>query len=357
MYQEKIYTQQMQCHLCSFLKLEKIIEFWNLYTLLVLIYQRGTQGKFYFRKKPLKTLPILEYLKCTKMIGQLPKSCRKNIRKDIVPRKQNCNTYYSAAICSKLSKMKDMTELKILKTRSNQLFYSPRISKNFEQYVYRGRHEKFRSANQRKLQYLKVGADILDEVGNAFLVLIKYNCHLLRHTSTNCKILNRTSSILQYPWILLIANNIPFTSYGCLQYYNKYGITLSTCSPKCHRSNDMVKKIPCGIKSEGTDNRDLLREHNSTPITGLHTSLAQILFSQCIRARMTVTTAMMQSVIQKGVYDSLKARQDKFKLFYDRLAQTKEAIFEESDGVVTKTGNEKFWEPGPTWSAKTAGEG
>ncbi|KAJ8893335.1 hypothetical protein PR048_005926 [Dryococelus australis] len=54
---------------------------------------------------------------------------------------------------------------------------------------------------------------------------------------------------------------------------------------------------------------------------------------------------MMQPAKQEGVYEVLKFKQGKFKHFYDRSAQKKEAKFQEGGMVDTKMGNEKVWEP------------
>ncbi|KAJ8896420.1 hypothetical protein PR048_001764 [Dryococelus australis] len=66
---------------------------------------------------------------------------------------------------------------------------------------------------------------------------------------------------------------------------------------------------------------------------------------------MPITTTIMQPVIQEGVYDALKARQDKIKHFYDRSAKKTDTRFKVGDRIVTKIGNEKIWEPvGEGWS-------
>ncbi|KAJ8884137.1 hypothetical protein PR048_015994 [Dryococelus australis] len=47
-----------------------------------------------------------------------------------------------------------------------------------------------------------------------------------------------------------------------------------------------------------------------------------------------------------GVYDALKARQDKFKHFYDRSAKKTDTQFKVGDRRVIKIRNEKIWDPG-----------
>ncbi|KAJ8897643.1 hypothetical protein PR048_002992 [Dryococelus australis] len=111
-------------------------------------------------------------------VDQLPTSCRRNIRRitkqDIVPRKQNCTVNCTAAICCKLSTQGAWrVEKAKARARKQQTFNGSRCRTC----------EKFRRANQKepliphevpRLPYLKVGADILEEAGNAFLVLIEY---------------------------------------------------------------------------------------------------------------------------------------------------------------------------------------
>lgn len=253
------------------------------------------------------------------------------------------------------------------KARARQLFYWPGMSADITEIVSRcGTCEKFRRANRReplrphevpKLPYFKVGVDILEHAGRAYLILVDYYSHWLDirplAAKTSPQVINAmqdTFNIHGYPKELM-ADNMPFASFECKKYYKKYGISLSTCSPHYHRSNGLAEKA-VGIgknilkksTSEGTDYRDLLREHNNTPITGMEVSPAQILFSRCIRTRAPITTARLQPVVQEGIYDALKIRQDKMKQSHDKTATRGEHHYQTGDRVVSKTERDKRWE-------------
>ncbi|KAJ8874769.1 hypothetical protein PR048_025635, partial [Dryococelus australis] len=124
-------------------------------------------------------------------------------------------------------------------------------------------------------------------------------------------------------------NNLSRTTYHS-NHMNSNSITVNM-ELHCVRAVPITTEVMAWLKkalgiSKMIDFKHLRHKFtNSTPITGLQASPAQILFSRCIRAKMPITATMMQPVIQEGVQDTLKTRQDK---------------------IVTKIGNEKMWEPG-----------
>ncbi|KAJ8874768.1 hypothetical protein PR048_025634 [Dryococelus australis] len=142
----------------------------------------------------IETLSFPVYLICIKVIGQLPASFHQNVR-------HNDKVLDSLHVEDKMvflgSKIVVPTALQpyVLniaheghggvektKSRARHLFYWHLMSTDIEQYVSRcWTCEKFQRANGRepliphtipRLPYLKEGADILEEAGNAYLVLI-----------------------------------------------------------------------------------------------------------------------------------------------------------------------------------------
>ncbi|KAJ8886411.1 hypothetical protein PR048_012622 [Dryococelus australis] len=60
--------------------------------------------------------------------------------------------------------------------------------------------------------------------------------------------------------------------------------------------------------AEGTDYRELLREHNNAPITGLNVSPAQILFSRQVKTPAAMSLAPLKPIVQEGIYEALLAK-------------------------------------------------
>lgn len=94
---------------------------------------------------------------------------------------------------------------------------------------------------------------------------------------------------LGYP-VELIADNVPFASYECIQYFKSKDITLVTSSPRYPRSNGMAEKAVHICKlilnkydEDGTDYREGIMHYNNTPLSSLHVSPSQILFSRRVR--------------------------------------------------------------------------
>ncbi|KAJ8896421.1 hypothetical protein PR048_001765 [Dryococelus australis] len=133
-----------------------------------------------------------------------------------------------------------------------------------------------------RLPYIKVAADILEEAGNAYLVLIDCFSHWLDIRPLNAKssaiVINAMQDIFNingFPKVL-IADNIPFKSYECQQYYIPTNTEAMAWLKKLWGS---AKRLYAkASNTEGVDHRDLLKEYNSTPITGRQASPAQILF-------------------------------------------------------------------------------
>ncbi|KAJ8876411.1 hypothetical protein PR048_020856 [Dryococelus australis] len=179
------------------------------------------------RKLIFETLSFPAYLKCSKGVGQLPASYHKNVQNNHVEDK-----------------------LVFLGTK----IVVPTV---LRPYVINLAHEGHNSVKKKKK---KKKEKKKPEQGS----YIRYKILSLCHKHYDVFNVHGFAKVL-------IADNMPFTSYEYQHYYSKYGISLSTCSPHYHRSNVIVEKavgisknIVSKSNSEGADHRDLLREYKRT---------------------------------------------------------------------------------------------
>lgn len=250
--------------------------------------------------------------------------------------------------------------------RARTLFYWPSLSYDIkmhikqcrvcEKYMPTQRKEPMMLHSVPRLRFNKVGSDILEFGGKSYLVVIDHFSHwieiVLLKDKTSESIINSFQDIFirfGYPeWI--IADNLPFISVKCKQYYQNKDITITTCSPYYHQGNGLAEKAVSIGKNilkksleNKTDFRELVMEYNNTPIINLKASPSQILQSRTLKSEIPITYKNLEPKVHTNIYRLLCEQKDIVKLNYDRTARKNPTFFKKGDKVVIKSNRDKVW--------------
>ncbi|XP_050504417.1 uncharacterized protein K02A2.6-like [Diabrotica virgifera virgifera] len=250
--------------------------------------------------------------------------------------------------------------------KARSIYYWPGLNDDVTNYIKKCRIcEKYRPNNFKepmmphdipRLRFNKVGTDILEYGSKAYLVIVDYFSHWLDISilkdKTSSSVINSfqdTFSRFGYPEIL-IADNLPFTSVKCKNYYREKDITIMTCTPHYHQSNGLAEKavniskqILRKSNEENVDFRDLVMEYNNTCIINLDASPAQILQSRILRGQLPTTANKLEPTIQKQVYKNLCKEKEKLQVRYDKTARRKPVEFRKGDRVVIRSSKDNYW--------------
>ncbi|CAH2091003.1 unnamed protein product [Euphydryas editha] len=254
-------------------------------------------------------------------------------------------------------------------SKARQLFYWPGLSDDIQNFVSKCRTcEKFRSANVHepmlphkipKYRYYKVGMDIMEYAGKSYLIIIDYLSHWLEIRPLNNKNSKSVIDSMQevftrfgYP-VEIIADNNPFKSFDCLEYYKCKDINLITSSPYYPRSNGLAEKAVNISKNiikkaleDGRDYRDYLMCYNNSPLSGLSVSPSQILNSRNVRSNVPSCMSYLEPRIVTNIHKLLSLKQSVTKAYHDKSAKKNEVRYKPGDKIVYCTEKDKVWRKG-----------
>lgn len=251
--------------------------------------------------------------------------------------------------------------------KARTIFYWPNLSEDINTYIKKCRIcEKYLPVNYKEpmlphsvptQRFNKVGADIMEFGGRAYLVVIDHFSHWMEIIGLSDKLSESVIDGFQeiftrfgYPQYM-VADNIPFLSSRCKEYYKSKDISITTCTPHYHQSNGLAEKavnigkqILRKCMEEKGDYRELLLEYNNAPITSLNASPAQILQSRSIRTYLPTTAENLKPKIQHHIYERLTAQKQKIKTRYDKKSRRSSIEYTTGDEVVTKKDRVGVWE-------------
>jgi hypothetical protein len=253
--------------------------------------------------------------------------------------------------------------------KARQLFYWPNLALDIQKYISQCRTcEKFSPCNSHepllphkvpKNRYHKVATDILEFAGKSYLVIVDFFSHWLEvrplsNKTSNCVIdaMQEVFTRFGYP-VEIMADNNPFRSRECCEYYKSKDITIITSSPHYARSNGMAEKAVNIAKNllkkaaeDKVDYRDFIMNYNNTPLSGLPYSPSQILNSRRIRTNVPTTGSALEPQVVRDIYKLLQLRQSITKGFHDRHVNKKEVVFKKGDHIVYKSKKDDHWKKG-----------
>lgn len=208
------------------------------------------------------------------------------------------------------------------------------------------------------LPYVKIALDITEFGGKKYLIIVDYFSRWLEIL----KLCNKTSEsvieVLKDNFARLgipqeiVADNMPFGSYGFRKFANEWNFKIITSSPHYVQSNGLAER-GVGIakdmlrKSKLTevDVELFLLNYRNTPLTGLQHSPAKLL--QCREVRSTILVAndkLKPKVVTN--YNEISENKKRQKKWYDRSANKNNAEFCEGQAVYIQDKIKRNWSPG-----------
>ena len=202
--------------------------------------------------------------------------------------------------------------------------------------------------------WAKLGSDIFEFGGHDYLIVVDYYSkypEIERLTSkTAAGVIGALKSIMARHGIPdeLVSDNMPFGSAAFRQFAHDWGFIITTSSPRYPQSNGQserfVQTAKNYLKKAYADGKDVfiaLLEYRNTPIAGISASPAQLLMSRRLKAKLPVTSSLLQPAVVSGTRDRLVLRQWKQKHYYDRGTKTRRK-FRVGDPVRVRLG--KTWD-------------
>lgn len=250
--------------------------------------------------------------------------------------------------------------------KARQFFFWPNLANDITSFIKQCRTcEKYMPSSFKEpllphsvpnLRFNKISTDILEFGSKTYLILIDHFSHWIEMcpltSKTSDAVINAMQDIFSkfgYPQYL-IADNLPFLSMKCKQYYRDKDISVVTCTPYYHQSNGLAEKaVSIGKQilrkslEEKSDFRELVLEYNNTPIVTLDASPAQILQSRHLRTQLPITSSKLEPKIQSHIYQYLCKQKEKIKLHYDKSSRKLPIQFKRGEKVVIKSSFDKIW--------------
>mgnify|MGYP001557088947 CR=1 FL=1 len=147
----------------------------------------------------------------------------------------------------------------------------------------------------------------------------------------------------------IISDNMPFNSHKVNQFASKWGIKMSTSSPRYAKSHgqverfvDIIKQMLRKTNMAGDDYFMALLELRNTPITGTDFSPAELLMSRRLRSALPIVKSQLMPRVAEGAREQLLEGKVKMKYFHDRSAKDLPQL---SSGDTCRVRSGKVWEP------------
>lgn len=255
------------------------------------------------------------------------------------------------------------------KLRAKSLFYWPGMLNEVENMVMGCTIcEKFRASNQKQTlichelpnrPFEKIGLDIATCRGKDFLVVMDYFSKWLDIISlrnkTSTEIIAALRTLFSNHGIpeVVIADNMPCSSFEFKNFANAWKFVIKTSSPHYARSNGLAEKAVHIAKNiinksaeERKDLQSMLLEYRATPIPSLGVAPSQILMSRLIRTKLPVAEAKLIPEVQNDVKTNLIRNRAKYKDEHDKRARRPEVQFRAGENVLIRNIRHKTWTPG-----------
>ena len=227
------------------------------------------------------------------------------------------------------------------KARARPILYWPGMSQDIEDTVDKCTVcRKYRRNNQREpmiphdipdVPWAKLGSDILYLGGSDYIVIVDYyskypeviklKSKTAREVITKFKECFGRFGIPQE----IIADNVPYDSAEMREFARKWGIKITTTSPRYPQANgfsekyvQIVKQLYKKAHDDGKDPELALLDYRNTPISGMPYSPAQLLMSRRLRDQLPTSNTHLKPKVPVHAADALKRRQNTQKRYYDR---------------------------------------
>lgn len=202
----------------------------------------------------------------------------------------------------------------------------------------------------------KIGCDILEHTGKNYLVAIDYFSKWIELV----KLKNKTASEINmqllrifathgYP-STIIADNVPFGSYECVEFAKQHDITITTSSPRYPQSNGLAERAVqiCKniLKKSQNEEQSLkaLMAYRTTPIKYMNYSPAELIHNRIPRTDLPMHNKKFIPKLCHDVENQIKNKQEKMKTCYDKTAKQKNTTFVNSQNILFRNNNK--WQHG-----------
>jgi hypothetical protein len=243
--------------------------------------------------------------------------------------------------------------------RAREILFWPGMSMDIKKMIQNCKVcERYRYANVKepliaheipKLPFQKIASDILEFGGKSYLVIVDYLTKwleiILLKSKQSCDIIETFKKVFATHGIpdIVIADNMPYSSYECQRFAKEYDFEFQTSSPGYPKSNGLAERFVQTAKNilkKSEDVNGALMEYRNTPITSLKRSPAELLYQRKLKTKLPVVEKVNTKI--KKFRDELQNRNKIVKKYYDRNAKPRDD-FKNGDTIVYK--RKKQWQP------------
>lgn len=251
------------------------------------------------------------------------------------------------------------------KGRAKEIFYWPNINTDIEECVSKCmKCQTFRNniPNERmipheipELPFYKIACDILEHESKIFLVMVDYYSKWIELK----EIKNKSSKEVIRCWLevfcifgvpkMIIADNVPFNSYECREFANKWNSEIITTSPYHHRSNGLAERgvqiVKNILKKSDTSEEILigLMEYRNTPSKDIIFSPAQLLQSRRLRTKIPTSLNMLKPKMNEGVSELMRKKTLNNEKYFNKNIRDRKEFADNQKIFIRK---DDVWVPG-----------
>lgn len=199
--------------------------------------------------------------------------------------------------------------------------------------------------------FAKIAADICEFGNDNYWVIVDYYSKWLEilkiRNKTAEELIKKFKNCFSTHGIPdeMVSDNMPFNSFSFNEFAIKYGIKVTTSSPRYPKSNGQAEsgvKIAKQFLRKGCDLDISLLNYRNTEIVGVGLSPAQLLMGRKLKTKLPVTNISLNPENIVNVYNKLLNKQSNAKKYYDRNCKVGNEF---SSGESVTMQRDKVWVP------------
>jgi hypothetical protein len=192
--------------------------------------------------------------------------------------------------------------------------------------------------------------DIAEHQGNNYLVVIDYYSRWLEvfkiYNKTSSSIISKLKELFSRFGIpkVVIADNVPFSSYEFKQFAKSWNFEVETTSPYHPKSNGLAEKavgITKNMLKKSKENKQdielYLLNYRNSPVANLPFTPSQLLNSRNMRSKIPIDFQHLKpKIVPDDAYTLMQRNQERQKINYDIAASKNELSFVEGEKVLVQ---------------------
>lgn len=254
------------------------------------------------------------------------------------------------------------------KARAAEIFYWLSMGRDIENLVSKcEKCEKYRNSNVKEpmmtheipeLPFEKIGCDIFEYAKKSYLIIVDYHSKWIEFKLMK----NKTSSEVIKHWTeifarlgvprVVIADNVPFNSFECKKFSERFCFDIITSSPNYAQSNGQAERAVQIAKNiiKKSDNEEQvlvsLMEYRNTPLRDINLSPAQLLMNRRLRTKLPISYSLLKPKLNVLVHEKLVEKSLKNKRFYDQKGVRTRDDLNTGDKVLIQSNKNNNWNQG-----------